>query len=833
MKKHLLIIGAALGLSFSAYAAPVVNPGAGTITTPISEVTITFPDASTVELNPNFVDWQEQQGGLYGISLSLGAKVYFGYDDDYGNKTAFTVDCSGNIVTVNLFTPLSNPFSYEDYGSIACEEGAFLVDGSPSEDISIQWTFPGSTATIPEVEVTPTRGSNNLNLSRIILEWPGCEVSLYIPDEDISDYFQFGNSSTSGAIKKQNIKSVTTVSKNGGPGNDLLVIDVQNSEDNNNIFTTIGTYQLSIDSQAIEIIASDGSALNSEEQFTFFITGFELYPPSNSNTENTSLVLSEFPGLSIIGDNVNVVNLDGIKIYSGYVEAGNLTTVQKEQTAVGNAESSEATEVNGNSGQKINFQYAQGALYTGLYTIYLPTGSVTENGNNLTTADGEALNFYYFVINTTALPPLPEVSSNPSAGVVSNLSNQIYVRWGEGDLPDAGLTPSLDFYGNYLERLTDLGKQVKFTLPDGTVEYPLAGTQNSLEDSGDGITPILGSVLGVTLDYNSYTSPGKYTLNIPAGYVNVKVDRYNMVPCEEVNLEFYIEGLEMDNAELLNPVISASEMYWSVELTWNETVSLVDAANLEIPVSYNGESVGGLNASQINLVQSGADEPAVTLLAETGDSGDILYLLLSSSTAYKGEGTYTFELPANMVVNSQGAFNKAQTINIEVVDALAIGEINPLSGAEFVVGEPVIIIISYEGAEVVEQNYSEDAPLLVTDYADFDEEYTWANEEVLLIEDNMVIINLGSNLHPATYSLTFRPGQVLVDGVENEGILDYIFTVKTREPSGDETDDPSGINSIKAEIANGNVYTLQGVRVIGNHLAKGIYIVNGKKVVVK
>ena len=58
----------------------------------------------------------------------------------------------------------------------------------------------------------------------------------------------------------------------------------------------------------------------------------------------------------------------------------------------------------------------------------------------------------------------------------------------------------------------------------------------------------------------------------------------------------------------------------------------------------------------------------------------------------------------------------------------------------------------------------------------------------------------------------------------------FVFTVK---PTSNVTvyDPATGLNSINAENADNSFYTLQGVKVNGK--AKGLYIKNGKKVVVK
>ena len=61
----------------------------------------------------------------------------------------------------------------------------------------------------------------------------------------------------------------------------------------------------------------------------------------------------------------------------------------------------------------------------------------------------------------------------------------------------------------------------------------------------------------------------------------------------------------------------------------------------------------------------------------------------------------------------------------------------------------------------------------------------------------------------------------------------------TDEPGTDEpgTDDPEGptgaVNTIGADNNVDVIYNLQGVKVDGNNLKSGIYIINGKKVVIK
>lgn len=273
-------------------------------------------------------------------------------------------------------------------------------------------------------------------------------------------------------------------------------------------------------------------------------------------------------------------------------------------------------------------------------------------------------------------------------------------------------------------------------------------------------------------------------------------------------------------ATQVNSTITADDM--AVELTWAETVSIVDAETLSIPVYYDEELVGELSATYVNLVAAGASEPGIETLAETGDEGTVMYLLLGAAGVVKEYGEYTVELPEGIVANADGEVNQAQTLTVTYVAGVE-GVVTPESGTEFELGEEVVVSIAFTGkVEVVE---SEDAPVLLTDYAEYDEQLAW-EEDVVYVEGNAVVINLGTELEPGTYYLSFRAGSVTVDGAPNVAVEDYEIVVLEGETDG--------IHSIGAEL-NGNetIYNLKGVKVSKNNLNKGIYIINGKKVMVK
>lgn len=263
-----------------------------------------------------------------------------------------------------------------------------------------------------------------------------------------------------------------------------------------------------------------------------------------------------------------------------------------------------------------------------------------------------------------------------------------------------------------------------------------------------------------------------------------------------------------------------SEFDSAVELRWGETVTIVDADAIEIPVSFGGKVIGSLSSTYINLVGSGTSDPAsISPRAETGESGTTMFLLLGAAGLLQESGLYTLTLPEGMVENADGAINRSQLVAV-IYSATAEGTVTPESGTEFAAGENVIITIAFDG--VVEQNYTPDAPVMVTNYEDYEVQLNWT-PDVVYIEGNAIVINLGAELEEGTYYLSLREGVVVVDGSVNAPIFDYMFKVAGT----------GSVESINAEKGVKEIYNLNGVKVNENNIGQGFYIINGKKVFIR
>ena len=363
---------------------------------------------------------------------------------------------------------------------------------------------------------------------------------------------------------------------------------------------------------------------------------------------------------------------------------------------------------------------------------------------------------------------------------------------------EAGMITNMDYYDLTSATTVD-GKNIKIDF-----------TGASRPSNASRITVIVQDVKGINgVNANLGSSPEE--LN---GTLFTYLPYSSSAAPEEPTTPEYMEG----EATQVNFEISEADTV--LELLWPETVYMQDTEVLEIPVYYEGELVGNLSSTYINLVGDGDVAPANATRAESGESGTVMYVLLGASSLLEDPGTYTVIIPEGMVANADGQINKPQEFEVVYV-VQAEGVISPESGTIYAYGEDVVITITYDG--MVEISYSEDAPVIVSNYADYDESLEWT-ADVLYVEGNTIVINLGNELTPGYYYLSLREAQVTVDGAANAPIYDYMFQVAEGE---------SGISTVGTSEGVNNVYNLNGVKVNQNNLKAGVYIINGKKVVVK
>lgn len=237
-------------------------------------------------------------------------------------------------------------------------------------------------------------------------------------------------------------------------------------------------------------------------------------------------------------------------------------------------------------------------------------------------------------------------------------------------------------------------------------------------------------------------------------------------------------GATLEPATLITETITPDDA--AVEIMWPETVTIVDDS-VELDLLFNGQKIGSITSLYINLFAGGSHEPGIdTYAVETGDSGQIMQILLGATQLVQDAGTYTIQIPAGYVQNAESALNEAQNIDVTCIAATTYaGTVSPEPNHEFTTDEEVIFTITYEG-QTLEKNYSPDPPLYLTNNGDVDEWFNWGDK--LEIDGDALVINFGT-LAVGEYDFILRGEQVVVGDGLNEGVENYHFiVVEASEP---------------------------------------------------
>lgn len=104
--------------------------------------------------------------------------------------------------------------------------------------------------------------------------------------------------------------------------------------------------------------------------------------------------------------------------------------------------------------------------------------------------------------------------------------------------------------------------------------------------------------------------------------------------------------------------------------------------------------------------------------------------------------------------------------------------------------------------------------------------YNWATEGIVSVLDNNYVITV-TPAAPNTIAVAVDENQVDANA---EGVFVFEVTPTSTVTVSDPT--ATGISNVNAAKAGSEIFTLQGVKVSGK-LNKGMYIINGKKVIVK
>lgn len=369
--------------------------------------------------------------------------------------------------------------------------------------------------------------------------------------------------------------------------------------------------------------------------------------------------------------------------------------------------------------------------------------------------------------------------------------------------------------------------------PEGGSGFKTRAMQSS------GITPLGMAIVDnmPTGDIFPYEMSGKYTLHIPAGLVCRKGDP--SVQNEDFDYTFnvmdysYAAPTWTPEPSNISDVDYTPEELSAVRVTF-ETATSIEFANGKSGITYTAGVYGSTpNALSEDCVEIDGNALVLDLSNLTSGSWEISiptgYLILDGTLAStEDKASYNVGVFSAVAEFAYDADSSVITVTWEDVTAVTVDDLTGiyLAGATEANGDFNLPLstdeVSVEGASLV-VDLSALTPAELPD----------GSYRLILAENSLVLTANGKEWSNTTSYFNFT----FVNPNEEPG---------TDEPGTDEpgTDEPGeggdtdGIAGIEAD-ANGlfTVYTLQGNKVMTgtdlNGLGKGLYIINGKKVILK
>lgn len=338
----------------------------------------------------------------------------------------------------------------------------------------------------------------------------------------------------------------------------------------------------------------------------------------------------------------------------------------------------------------------------------------------------------------------------------------------------------------------------------------------------------------LVLDLSSLT-PGTYNFQIPSGYALVGEDA--MIGYISFT---YIVWNGLKPAEMIMGPAPVGQYATNIELSYGEDVSfaMTTVPALNVYEDFvEGDPVMTIPAANVSIqevVVGEGGEPA-TGGDSTGVTEELSVLYLDIEELFAGKtGTYVIVIPEGLVKNASGAINPEQEISFTLQAAY---DVEP----EVEVSETGVVTVTWDGVDNVGNNGQVQAYLQTPTGAK--EVLNWVDPffggEIEPNDDNDgVVIDLTEYLNAdGDYLLVLPEGYFNLE-VGDDMFISNELVVELTVENGNVTETEDGttaVDSILNDAKVEGVYNLQGVKVSNdlNTLAPGLYIVNGKKVLVK
>lgn len=462
--------------------------------------------------------------------------------------------------------------------------------------------------------------------------------------------------------------------------------------------------------------------------------------------------------------------------------------------------------------------------WNGNVQIDISQGAVTSTSG----AINEALTLNYTFTDLRYNPIWDPALPNDGTDVVLVKGEAyLYVSW-EG-YSDLSITPDADpFYQK--ATADDNGIQVSarqyMSIDNGRVKFDLTNfdTGTYILDLTEGSIEFEDGIQNGETVYNfkivETHVPQSYVFPMPSSYDGF--DSFNVIWADNINQPYELSS----QYATLNP--ESGKLEFNTEGISQVKVTLNDVEDIEIQaiaIEEFQEDEDSDNYPNAQLLMTLAD-------IQTVIDGD--YSLIIPA------GIINITTPEGIVVNDEVTYTF--TLKPQEVFELPAPTVNPTEGAvkdlkEVIISWPAVL----GGWDLLNKNQENSGEVTVTlngeEFTDFETAFTWSSidSQTEDADGDQLVITFGDNLEPGTYSISIPEGYIDVTDIDKGTYscqqINLTYTL----------DGTTGIDNISGDN-NGNItiYNLFGVKVgcgveksCVNNLPKGIYIVNGKKIVVK
>ena len=366
------------------------------------------------------------------------------------------------------------------------------------------------------------------------------------------------------------------------------------------------------------------------------------------------------------------------------------------------------------------------------------------------------------------------------------------------------------------------------TLPDGTVrEYKGFIDDVSKEEQGgtmtlakqdNAYTIVTGGWDKETGLYKGLYEKGTYILNIPEGCVTIEGQ-----PNKACELIYNIG--RVSNMGLASISFPSGGDYISyldhIVITWDMTPIVPAKLDSYATLSINDEIISEkVPLNLVTLIEDPVGNPGNMTDGYSTKAGEVSTNAISIDfgrfVRWGQYGEYVISIPAGIVADENGALNMAQRFVYHVYPEATPAQISYEGNDE---GEVSKVVFTFEDNITI----NETAPVMTAENQGGEKLVLSPGIEIA-IEGNQLTVDMTKvESEYKEWEIILPSAYVIVGGnkICAEQYTGY-FTIAS-----------SGIESVLTDGADVKVYNLQGERVGKENLTSGLYIINGKKVMIR